>query len=344
MGWAQREDAWMYLALMLLAGACFAFGFGGFPYFLRRNKADTQEFLDKNLGDLKTSHDRRMRSGASFAGRLYKKSNVWIGVYSLAVMWVLGAFFLFIVFMAAAEPDGLIYEDDFSDSETDPWPRESSQLASLDYYSGGYRIRVNEPDYWYWVMTGGAPLNNVRVEADVQRIGGELASSFGLICRARTDQQFYVGWISDLGEYALLESVTYGWRTITSGTTTLPGGDAPIRLRLDCVGSTLELSINGLVVASASDDALTSGNVGFAAGSPLEGDQGADVLFDNFVLIDLGGNEDALGVEPPLWLEFLTRLGGRLIGTIVVIAILIAFNFLRDLISKRRNKKKPGDI
>lgn len=60
-------------------------------------------------------------------------------------------------------------------------------------------------------------------------------------------------------------------------------GPAANHIRANCVGSTLGLHVNGKKLIEVKDCSLTQGDVGLAVGTV--GEPGADVLFDDFVVL-----------------------------------------------------------
>jgi hypothetical protein len=312
---ADRKEPWIYAGLLALAAVCFVVGFGAIPYFIRPNKADVQENLDQAIEMRRKAPNWQMSAGAHLGVRLYGLPNFWIGFLTLTFMWGLGALFIYITFIA--QPGRTLYSDDFSDPGSG-WMRYTSDAVTLDYSEGGYSFRINAPENWYLLQTSGAPLNNVRVEADAKLVTGGPGTVFGLVCRANSDQLYYLGWVNSNGEYGFEQRLADGgWRHIINGSASFPEGNDLVRLRLDCDGSNLELALNGVTIAAAVDKELTSGNVGFGAGTASGSAEGAEVFFDNFALIDLGGNEDALGAKPSFW----QRLWARLIAFLAVIAV-----------------------
>ncbi len=59
-------------------------------------------------------------------------------------------------------------------------------------------------------------------------------------------------------------------------------GNASNLIRLDCVGSTLTLYVNGEFVGETVDSSIGAGDVGLYAGTFSV--PGTDILFDNFVV------------------------------------------------------------
>ena len=61
-------------------------------------------------------------------------------------------------------------------------------------------------------------------------------------------------------------------------------GDAPNRVRGECIGETLTLYANGQKLLEVDDDDLLSGDVGLLAGTRLSG--GIEVLFTYFAILE----------------------------------------------------------
>jgi hypothetical protein len=116
--------------------------------------------------------------------------------------------------------------------------------------------------------------------------GGPETNEFGIICRHVDDDNFYFLTATSDGYYSIskyLDGEYYNLSEDTFVATDLVNqGIASNHLRVDCIGDTLSIHINGQFVASVTDSDFQSGDVGLLAGSYDEA--GADLLFDNFVV------------------------------------------------------------
>lgn len=182
----------------------------------------------------------------------------------------------------------ILFQDDFS-STNSGWDRNDWDSGITDYNNGTYRMVVKVSSYDIWANPGKSFAGDISVEVDATKVAGELDDDFGLICRYSGEPSapsYYYFLISSDG-YAVIGSVISGESSYISAEQMMPNdaikqGLATNRLRADCVGSTLTFYVNGQQVASATDSALTSGDVGLMAGTfdiPS-----AEFSFDNFVV------------------------------------------------------------
>lgn len=185
--------------------------------------------------------------------------------------------------LPAATPGDVLYQEDF-ESNTTGWDRVSNEHGIMDYDSGGYRMLVQQSDFNLW-STPEKEFGDVRIEADVFRLGGPEENRMGLMCRYRNgDYYFFI--ISNDGYYAIGKFI--GGQTLLLGQTAMQPSEfiqkgAVNHLRADCTGSTLTYYINYNQVASVQDTDFPSGDVGLLAGAFTQ--PGVDVLFDHFTVI-----------------------------------------------------------
>jgi hypothetical protein len=170
------------------------------------------------------------------------------------------------------------------------------------YDRGGFRITVKVPDYGWGVNyapSNASPVatinrlgfNDQRIEVEFTHLAGPVDGSVEMTCRqSATDPNKYVRFTigpSD-GYYGILASFGPGendFKTIAGrGEARSPlaqVGNAPSRMRVDCVGDTFTLYVNGQKVAEGRDSTIAGGEqVGFSASTFEAG--GTDVVFRNF--------------------------------------------------------------
>ena len=182
----------------------------------------------------------------------------------------------------------ILFQDDFSDPNSG-WDRADWADGLTDYGNGVYRMILKIPSYDIWANPGRNFEGDIRVEADATKVSGEDDNDYGLICRysgAPETPNYYYAIISSDG-YAVIGKVTGGSTEYLSSEEMLPTdaikqGTTTNHIQMDCIGSTLTLSVNGQQVTSTSDASFTSGDVGFLAGTfdiPS-----AEIHFDNLVV------------------------------------------------------------
>jgi hypothetical protein len=184
-----------------------------------------------------------------------------------------------------AGAEGVLFQDDFSDPDSG-WDRSAFEGGETDYYQDGYRIMVANEFAYVWANPY-QDFTDVSVTVDAVKIGGADDNEFGIICRNPDLENFYVAVISSDGFYGFLKRVDGGTPELLNMENMPPSdainqGTESNTIRLDCVGETLTLYVNGVMVASTTDSALASGDVGLYAGSFSV--PGTDILFDNFVV------------------------------------------------------------
>ncbi len=177
----------------------------------------------------------------------------------------------------------VLFEDDFSKTSSG-WDRTTGDTGSTDYGDGDYQILVNETQYDMWANPGKS-FTDVSVEVDAVMVGGPEDNDFGLICRYQDVSNYYFGIISSDGYYAI-GYVKGGTQNLFSDSLefsdAIKQGYENNRVRLDCVGDTLTLYVNGTQLTQAFDSDFTNGDVGLMAGT--FDTVGTQISFDNFVV------------------------------------------------------------
>ena len=185
----------------------------------------------------------------------------------------------------APSDQNILFQDDFSDVNSG-WDRISNERMSTDYATGGYRINVIKEQWSAWSNPNQGFQNDVRIEVDATKIGGPDDNYLGLQCRYQDVDNYYYFDISSDG-YAGIGIVKAGKAVIISPSSAKMTSDSSVHqgaatnhIRVDCIGNTLTLYINGNLALTATDSSFTGGDVGLEAGTGKDG--GTDILFTNF--------------------------------------------------------------
>jgi hypothetical protein len=179
----------------------------------------------------------------------------------------------------------LLYQDDFEDPNSG-WVSQRDDDGITDYEQGGYRIRIDLPDWFFWVQSGGT-YSDVRIDVDVTKLGGPDENEFGLICRYVDADNFYFFTASNDGYYGVTKVVGGEYELIGMSelqpSSAISTGAASNHLQVTCNGDELRFVANGSLLADVRDATFTSGDVGLIAGTAETA--GTDVLFDNLVVV-----------------------------------------------------------
>ena len=177
----------------------------------------------------------------------------------------------------------IVLQEDFSDPASG-WFESADEFTTHTYDDGAYRIVVHQVNYDAWAYAG-LDLSDARVSVQAVPVAGPPDLAFGLICRLQDDHNYYAGYVTADGWAALFRKDRDDFVSLLPGDwvesdAVLPSGSND--LTLACLGDRLQLIVNGVTVAEATDATFRSGDVGLLAAT-FDG-SGADVRFDNFVV------------------------------------------------------------
>jgi len=179
---------------------------------------------------------------------------------------------------------GVLYQDFFSDPQSG-WGELSQDPGSSGYINGAYHFLVNQSNTNIWSHPGKL-FTDTHIEVSTMPVSGPFENQMGIICRLVNDQNFYFFTISSDGFFGIGKMIN-GKANLISNTemqkqnAILTGNQINI-LRADCIGNTLTMYINNVLVSSVKDSEFSSGDVGILAGTSEK--TGADIYFDNFMV------------------------------------------------------------
>jgi hypothetical protein len=191
---------------------------------------------------------------------------------------------------AGGEP-GVLVEDDFSRPGT--WLVQDDKSLTFDYTGGSYRILVKEREaFWSSLTALPEQVGSMSVEVDLSLHAGRVRTDFyGVGCVA-SSQGAYLFGISPDGYYTVAldrgqtEEVEVG-RLVEESGRPFRSGDAPNRLRAECVGeedrAVLRLFVNGRRLVETTDRPGLGRFVGLQF-FVYSGRGGTDVRFDNLAV------------------------------------------------------------
>ncbi len=177
--------------------------------------------------------------------------------------------------------DGIV--DDFSNSKSG-WDVGTSDTGAVGYENGQYFINVDEVDYSLWANPG-AEFDDVVVGVTTQPAADSAIADMGAICRYQDAKNFVYGTITSDGFYGITQMKDGDFNTLTGEGKLQPSAvirqDAQAnQLQFLCAGNQFSLFVNDQLLATATVEAPTRGDVGLIAGTFDKG--GARVRFDDF--------------------------------------------------------------
>jgi hypothetical protein len=191
-------------------------------------------------------------------------------------------------------PEGqVVYEDDFSDPASG-WPStDSANYSSVGYAAGAYQILANPGKQQRSTPNHFGTFTDASAEVDITQLEGPENSTLAVFCRAteKNDVEYlgYAFYVMSDGAVGIgrVRSPIWVFEHLAGaknvGLINVGTGETN-RLRADCVGQTLTLSVNGEKLLEAEDDAISaSGRVGFFVVNNNPGER-VVAWFDNFVV------------------------------------------------------------
>jgi len=176
----------------------------------------------------------------------------------------------------------LAYSDDFS------WTAGWVVANDIDFYyhftqSGYNMLSKVKNDIVFSVKT--LQFVDTRVEVKGHRVSGPLDGYYGVVCRFADASHFYALLMGTDGQFYIAKKLGREMIFLVGGKDTAAAiltGNAPNIVRGDCIGRTLALYVNGVLLASVDDFEYTAGSVGLAVGTNDVPDY--EVLFDDFAV------------------------------------------------------------
>lgn len=167
----------------------------------------------------------------------------------------------------ALQPGDIIFQTDFNDISTwDTVTKNDAANYKTELRSDGLYVEVpSTNDYWYGYTPLDMNYSDVRIEADVELVGGTNYTYITLTCRS-SEAGEYVFFL-DTGGYWQIGKWTYGdtssyEQLAYAGSTKIKAGKNANHITAICKAYNLALLINGTQVENVQDWQLTEGGVG----------------------------------------------------------------------------------
>lgn len=182
-----------------------------------------------------------------------------------------------------ATTSNVLLQEDFSNNNSG-WDVYDEGNYLANYEDGKYVVTNNDTQAYAWGFANKF-FSDTSITVDTQLVSGPQDAESGIICRQDGDN-FYYGLVSVDGYYGIFKSTADDFALIQMEN--MPYNDAIKQknetnsIRFDCIGSTLSLYANGILLAQVSDSDYSGGDIGFIVGTYDEG--GAKFSFDNLVV------------------------------------------------------------
>ena len=177
--------------------------------------------------------------------------------------------------------DVVLFQDDFSNPKSG-WDRASQGGNSTDYADGKYRITLSTPQQDIWANPYQYFDQDIIIEVDIWQNPSTVQAAYGIICGYSDMNNFFALTIGN-GGYVEIFRYQQGKRlTLASAENQARIDPEYNHLKAECTSSTLQLWVNGSLVAEVEALEFPYGDVGLIVSSFDEAN--VEILFDNFVV------------------------------------------------------------
>ncbi len=182
-----------------------------------------------------------------------------------------------------ATPTQLPYSDDFS-SSTSGWDTFADEDGRASYEGGWLHVTTYTAAGFATYSCAHQHFTDFILEVETKLVAGTDDNWHQIVCRY-LDDNYYDFDISADGYYGILAWIQGSRHVLVEPTSSihiLQGRNATNRVRVECVGSTLSLSVNGHLLVEVTDARLHGGDICLGVSS-LAGTF-SEVAFDNIVV------------------------------------------------------------
>jgi hypothetical protein len=183
-------------------------------------------------------------------------------------------------------PD-VIFADAFVSGQTGEWLVEGDDAGRTAVLNEQLIISVKDPNLLQYTTLSEPLLADFVLEADVTQLAGDLESSYGLLFRMQSPEQFYRFDITGSGLYVMERHNSDGTWTrflddwVESGAIK-QGLTVTNRLKVVAQGPLLSFYVNDQLLQQVNDASYAAGQIALDAGTFGRG--GLEVAFDNVVV------------------------------------------------------------
>ncbi len=182
----------------------------------------------------------------------------------------------------------VLFEDDFFDQNGD-WPIQEDEQALYEYQTDGYHITAKQIGSAPWAKTNRVD-DDISIQVDARPIVSSANGYYGLLCRIQDNQDFYYFVVQPTGNYVIGKFKGGDFQSFfpegLRSSDAIKHGEQTNHIQADCVGNTLRLHVNGVLLDEVTDSDFSSGYSGLTAAA--EDAQRFEVVFNNFRITSAG--------------------------------------------------------
>jgi hypothetical protein len=186
-----------------------------------------------------------------------------------------------------AEDSRVLLVEEFSVGNTSNWQTEADDLGMTAVLSERMLIEISAHNTIQYTTLEDQTFGNFVMEVEATQLAGSLESSFGVLFRMQSPDQFYRFDITGDGHYTVERRNADGtWTRFVEdwplADSLKQGYNVTNLLRVLADGPTIAVYANGELLHQLSDTAYTEGGIALSGGT--FGQAGLSVSFDNLVI------------------------------------------------------------
>ncbi|MCA9998035.1 MAG: hypothetical protein KDE56_19880 [Anaerolineales bacterium] len=183
-----------------------------------------------------------------------------------------------------------LFYDNFAPGQTGAWLLEQDEVGKTAVLNEQLAIEINAPNTVQYSALANELFDNFVLTVDVSQLQGSLDSSYGVLFRMVSPEQFYRFAMTSEGTYVIERRENGRWLRLSDDWPTAPainqGLNVANEIKITAVGATLTFFVNGIEVQQVTDSTYSLGGIALDAGT--FGHTGLQVAFDNVQVSRVG--------------------------------------------------------
>ncbi len=186
-----------------------------------------------------------------------------------------------------AQGADVIFSDGFVPGQMGNWVIEGDNAAQTAVIDEKLVIDLADNNIIQFTTLPDFTFDNFILEVDAQLLQGDLGSSYGVLFRMQDTSRFYRFEITGDGLFMVeRRDGESGWTRFVDAWTDTPainqGVGSTNRLKVEALGQSISVYVNGILLHQFTDTAYSSGTIALDAGTFVQPQ--AQVAFDNVVI------------------------------------------------------------
>lgn len=183
-----------------------------------------------------------------------------------------------------------LFYDNFAPGQTGAWLLEQDEVGKTAVLNEQLIIEINAPNTVQYSALANELFDNFTLTVNVSQLQGSLDSSYGVLFRMVSPEQFYRFAMTGEGTYVVERRDNGRWLRLSDDWPAAPainqGLNVANEIKITAVNDTLTFFVNGIEVQQVTDSTYSLGGIALDAGT--FGHTGLLVAFDNVQVSRVG--------------------------------------------------------